>query len=67
VNLRAEGDLLVLNDAAGKEVSVSKGEVKAQTNSQQSLMPAIFEQALSEKDLADLVAFLISQTDEPAK
>jgi hypothetical protein len=30
-------------------------------------MPAIFEQALSEKDLADLVAFLTARTDEPAR
>jgi putative heme-binding domain-containing protein len=67
VNLRTQGELLVLNDVEGKEVSVTKAQVKAQTNSQQSLMPAIFEQALSEKDLADLVAFLTARTDEPAR
>ncbi len=60
VNLRTEGELLLLNDAAGKEQSVTKAQVKSQTQSHLSLMPPVFEQTLAAKDLGDLVAFLLS-------
>jgi putative heme-binding domain-containing protein len=67
VNLRAQGELLVLNDVEGKEVSVARNQVKAQTASKLSLMPAIFEQALSEQQLADVIGYLVSETDAPAR
>jgi putative heme-binding domain-containing protein len=67
VNLRAQGELLVLNDVEGKEISVARNQVKTQTGSKLSLMPAIFEQALTEQQLADVISYLISETDAPAQ
>jgi putative heme-binding domain-containing protein len=67
VNLRTEGQLLVLNDAEGKEQSVLKKEIKTQTGSRLSLMPPTFEQTLSGKDLNDVVAYLLAQTNAAAK
>jgi len=67
VNLRTEGELIVLNDAEGKEQSVLKKEIKTQTGSRLSLMPPTFEQTLSGKDLNDVVAYLLAQTNAAAK
>jgi putative heme-binding domain-containing protein len=67
VNLRAEGELVVLNDVTGKEQSVLKKDIKTQTGSRLSLMPPTFEQTLSGKDLNDLVAYLLAQTNAGAK
>lgn len=61
VNPREAGELLVLDDAAGKEVSVPKAEVVSQRQSHLSLMPPVFEQTLSPQDLADLVGFLLKR------
>ncbi len=58
VNLRTEGEMLVFSNVEGKTVSVPKAEVKTQTDSRLSLMPAVFEQTLSEGDFGDLIAFL---------
>jgi hypothetical protein len=65
VNLREQGESLVMNDAEGKEVSVVKAQIASRSDSRLSLMPPIFEQALSDKDLADVIAFLAAQTDAP--
>ena len=62
VGPRTEGQLIVMNDAQGKPISVPRSNVKSQTQSRLSLMPPIFEQLLSGKDLNDLVAYLLSQT-----
>ncbi|MDQ3623085.1 MAG: c-type cytochrome [Verrucomicrobiota bacterium] len=59
-NVRTEGELLLFNDAAGKEVSVPKARVKTQSASRLSLMPPNYEQTLSNPDFADLMAFLLS-------
>jgi putative heme-binding domain-containing protein len=63
VNVRAEGELVLLNDAEGKEQSVVKKQIKSQTASRLSLMPPTFEQTLSGKDLNDVVAYLLAQTN----
>lgn len=62
VNLREEGELLVFSNAEGKTVSVPKAQVKEQTSSHLSLMPAVFEQTLSAEDLSALVAFLTAES-----
>lgn len=61
VNFRTEGELVMLNDAEGKEVSVPKAQVKSQNQSHLSLMPAAFEHTLNSKDLSDLVGYLLGQ------
>ena len=62
VGLRENGQLLVMSDATGKEISVPKAQVTSQTLSRISLMPPGFEQTLSPADLNDLVAFLMAQS-----
>ncbi len=61
VNLREQGGLLVLNNAEGQEISIREDEVKSRVNSSLSLMPAVYEQVLSAKDLADLLGFLVGR------
>jgi putative heme-binding domain-containing protein len=63
VGLHENGQLLVMSDATGKEVSVPKDQVKTQTTSRISLMPPSFEQALPPADLNDLLAFLLGQSE----
>jgi putative heme-binding domain-containing protein len=58
INPRDQGELLVMDDATGQEVSVAKAEVKSQKATLISLMPAVFEQTLTPQDLADLIARL---------
>ena len=62
VGLRENGQLLVMSDATGKEVSAPKDQVKSQTSSRLSLMPPTFEQVLAPDDLNDLIAFLMAQS-----
>ena len=62
VNLREEGELLVMNDAEGKTISLPKGQVKEKTASKLSLMPAVFEQTISAEDLNHLIAFLTAES-----
>jgi putative heme-binding domain-containing protein len=63
VGLHENGQLLVMSDATGKEVSVPKDQVKTQTTSRISLMPPSFEQTLPPADLNDLLAFLLGQSE----
>ena len=50
VGLRENGQLFVMSDATGKEISVPKAQVTSQTLSRISLMPPGFEQTLSPTD-----------------
>lgn len=58
---REEGQLLIFADATGKEISVPKSEVAERRESENSLMPDNFDEILSEQDLNDLVAFLLTK------
>jgi putative heme-binding domain-containing protein len=62
-NVREQGETLTMTDATGKDVTVAKNAIKAQTQSRLSLMPPAFEAQLSPGDFNDLLAFLL----EPAK
>ncbi len=64
VNVREEGELLLLTDATGRPVSVSKTSVRSQTTSQLSLMPATFESAIPTTDFNDLLAYLLGSPAE---
>ena len=57
---REEGELLVLADSAGKEVSVRKADVERRAVSPLSPMPSNFGELIPPKDLNDLVSFLIA-------
>ncbi len=57
---REEGELFVIANAAGIEISVSKKEIATQRESETSLMPENFGDALTPGQLNDLMAFLLS-------
>ena len=59
--LKEEGEVLVLADAAGKELRVPKNTVDEKQISPLSPMPADFAERIPEKDFYDLLAFLLSQ------
>ena len=58
---REEGELLVLADATGKEISVPKKNIESRRESELSLMPENFGEILSSDDFDNLMAFLLSQ------
>lgn len=59
VNLRETPTALTLTDATGKDVTVTRLDLKSQTVSPLSLMPPAFEQSIAEPDFSDLLAFLL--------
>lgn len=58
---RNEGNLVVIVDQLGKEISVEKGNIEEQKVTNLSPMPANFAESIPEKDFADLLAFLLAQ------
>jgi putative heme-binding domain-containing protein len=58
---REEGELLVLADSTGKEITVPKKEIESRRESETSLMPANFADIIPEKEFQDLMAFLLSK------
>ena len=57
---REEGEVLVFVDSLGKEVSVPKKEIAERRESQLSLMPSNFAEALPVEGFYDLMAFLLA-------
>src|SRR6185436_8554916 len=57
---REEGETLVFVDATGKEVTVAKKEIADRKESELSLMPANFGEALTDEQFYDLIAFLLA-------
>jgi putative heme-binding domain-containing protein len=60
---REEGELVILADAMGKEISVPKKEIESRRESESSLMPENFGEVLTPEEGHDLIAFLL----EPKK
>ena len=58
---REEGELIVLADSTGKELTVPKKEIESRRESETSLMPANFGDIIPEKEFLDLLAFLLSK------
>lgn len=58
---REEGEVLVFVDSQGKEIAVPKKEIVERRESQLSLMPANFGEALPTTEFYDLMAFLLSK------
>ncbi len=59
VNLRGSDTAQTFTEATGKDTTLARADIKSQTISPLSLMPPVFESALSEKDFADLLAYLL--------
>jgi len=62
---REEGQQLVLADAQGKEFTVAKSDVEEQQKTPLSLMPANVGETLPADELADLLAYLLTQRAVP--
>ena len=58
---REEGPQIVLSDLAGQEIRVAKTDVTSQKETDTSLMPAIFGEAIPAGEFSDLLAFLLSK------
>ena len=58
---REEGELLVLADSTGKEITIAKKDIESRRESETSLMPANFGEIIPEKEFQDLIAFLMSK------
>ena len=65
LKLREEGEVIVLADAQGKELSISKNDIEEQTTLASSPMPANVADILNETDFRHLVAFLLNQRQTP--
>ncbi|MHC5540663.1 PVC-type heme-binding CxxCH protein, partial [Singulisphaera rosea] len=63
--LKEEGAVYVLADAQGKEVRIPKDQVEERTVSQLSPMPANFVDQIPESEFYDLLAYLLSQKQDP--
>jgi putative heme-binding domain-containing protein len=59
--LREEGEVMVVADSQGKEQRVPKGSVAERIVSQLSPMPSNFAEQIGERDLYDLLAYLLRQ------
>ncbi|HEX7859536.1 MAG TPA: PVC-type heme-binding CxxCH protein [Verrucomicrobiae bacterium] len=58
---REEGELLILADSTGKEITVPKNQIESRRESETSLMPSNFGDIIPEKEFHDLLAFLLSK------
>ena len=58
---RVVGEAIVFADLTGKELTVPKSDITAQTATQRSLMPDNFGTAISPQQLSDLLAFLLAK------
>jgi putative heme-binding domain-containing protein len=65
LKLREEGEVIVMADALGKELSISKNDIEEQTTLSSSPMPANVADILNETDFRHLVAFLLNQRQTP--
>ncbi len=59
---REEGQLLVLANAAGQEFTVKKADVTERRESELSLMPDNFNDAITKQNFDHLLAYLLTQT-----
>jgi putative heme-binding domain-containing protein len=62
---REEGEVVILADSTGKEVTVQKRDIESRRESQTSLMPGNFGDIIPERDFQNLLAFLLSRNAQP--
>ena len=58
---REEGEMIVLADSTGKEISIPKAAIKEKRESESSLMPDNFSDVIPLEEFNDLIAFLLSK------
>ena len=58
---REEGEMVVLADSTGKEVSIAKKDIKERRESESSLMPDNFGDVIAPEEFNHLISFLISE------
>ncbi len=58
---REEGAVIVFVDSTGKEISVPKANIQSRVQSESSLMPDNFSEAIPPADFNNLMAFLLSK------
>ena len=58
---REEGELLIVAESTGKEISIPKKQVKERRESESSLMPDNFADVIAPADFNDLLAYLLSK------
>lgn len=63
---REEGEMVVLADSTGKEISIPKKEIKERRESESSLMPDNFSEVIAPEDFNNLIAFLLSKGTKTA-
>lgn len=61
---REEGELLILADSTGREISVAKSQIQSRRESETSLMPENFGDVIPPADFQKLMAFLLSRRGE---
>jgi putative heme-binding domain-containing protein len=59
---REEGAVLVMADATGKELQIEKTKIASRRESESSLMPENFHEALTAEQLRDLVGYLLGSS-----
>jgi putative heme-binding domain-containing protein len=62
---RDEGEMVIIAQSSGKEISVPRKDIKERRTSQSSLMPDNFGEAIPKADFNDLIGFLLSKNVKP--
>ncbi len=63
---REEGEMVVLAESTGKEISFAKTKIMERKQSESSLMPDNFGELLSSEDFNHLMAYLLSKGSKPS-
>jgi len=62
---RDEGEMVIIAQSNGKEISVPRKDIKERRTSETSLMPDNFGDAIPKEDFNNLIAFLLSKNVKP--
>lgn len=64
---RMDGELTILADQKGEEISIPTDHIELEKTSTVSIMPENWGEIISQNELQDLLGFLLSQNSRPAK
>jgi putative heme-binding domain-containing protein len=64
---REEGEMVVLAESTGKEISVPKNQIKERRETDTSLMPENFGDIIPPEDFNHLIAYLLSKGSRPTE
>jgi putative heme-binding domain-containing protein len=65
--LREEGEVVVLADATGKEISIPRSSIEDRKIAPLSPMPANFSEQVTEEQFLQLLTYLLSRTERPSQ